>query len=64
MATGSLSLLHLGTGYQALYEVLRFEATLELLDDRGEAASYESLQVCNLPAWLSERRSARREQFW
>lgn len=41
LATGSLSVVQLGRGYEALYEVRRFEATLELLDENGQGAVLE-----------------------
>jgi hypothetical protein len=41
LETGVLKPLQLGGGYQALYEVLSFQVTLELLDPRGEVAVLE-----------------------
>jgi hypothetical protein len=42
--TGGLTPIPLGGGYHALYEVLRFEVTLELLDPQGETAVLEREQ--------------------
>jgi hypothetical protein len=38
LATGGLTALSVAGGYQALYEVLRCDATLELLDAQGQTA--------------------------
>src|SRR2546423_1763574 len=44
MKPGGLTPIPLGGGYHALYEVLRFEVVLELLDPRGETAVLEREQ--------------------
>src|SRR5436305_387663 len=44
LETGGLLPLPLGGGYVGLYEVLRYQATLELLDPGGETALLEREQ--------------------